>query len=73
MPVSAEPTASLFKAVNLSHVTLAASNLERTREFYQSILGLTAYEQNEIGLFLDVGEHFNGVGLASKANEKGGY
>jgi catechol 2,3-dioxygenase-like lactoylglutathione lyase family enzyme len=70
--VPVEAPAPLFKPVNLNHITIAVSDLDRTRVFYESVLGLTPYKRNEIGLFLGVGEHFVGVDLASKAKEKVG-
>jgi catechol 2,3-dioxygenase-like lactoylglutathione lyase family enzyme len=70
--LSSETPKSLFKAVNLNHVTLAVSDFGRTIDFYQSILGIKAYKQDEIGVFLGVGEHFIGIDLASKENVKVG-
>lgn len=62
----------LFRAINLNHVTLAASDLERTRKFYESILGLKPYKQDKIGYFLAVGDRFVGVDPASPEKEKVG-
>jgi glutathione S-transferase fosA5 len=61
---------SVFKTRNLNHVTLATSDLARSRDFYERILGLPVLKQDEYGLFLGAGEQFIGVDLAVKANEK---
>lgn len=70
--VSAEPPKSLFTPVNLNHVTMAVSDLKRTRDFYESILGMKVYKQNGNGLFLGIGEHFVGADFAPKVNENVG-
>jgi hypothetical protein len=66
------PSTSVFRAKNLNHVTLAASNLERTRDFYERILGLSFHNLDEKGFFFGVGNQTIGVDLASSANEKVG-
>lgn len=51
--VVARPPNAVFKARNLNHVTLATSDLDRSRDFYQRILGVTVLKQDELGLFLE--------------------
>jgi catechol 2,3-dioxygenase-like lactoylglutathione lyase family enzyme len=63
---------SVFQARNLNHVTLATSDLARSRDFYQHILGLPVLKQDGDGLVLGAGKQFIGVDLASKAKEKVG-
>ena len=71
LPLTSAPT-PVFRAKNLNHVTLAASNLERTRDFYERILGLSFHKLDENGFFLGVGNQTIGVDLASTAHEKVG-
>jgi catechol 2,3-dioxygenase-like lactoylglutathione lyase family enzyme len=68
----ARPPTSVFQARNLNHVTLATSDLARSRDFYQHILGLPVLKQDGDGLVLGAGKQFIGVDLASKAKEKVG-
>jgi hypothetical protein len=66
---SAQTTKSIFRAINLNHVTVATNDLNRTREFYQRVFGTPAFGQDENGLYLRVGDRCIGVDLASKAKE----
>jgi len=50
-----------FRARSLNHVTLSVSNVERSTQFYQSILGIEEISRQKNGINLGVGESFIGL------------
>jgi catechol 2,3-dioxygenase-like lactoylglutathione lyase family enzyme len=53
--------AGTFQATSLNHVTLAVSDVERSRQFYESVLGASAVSKQENGINLGLGESFLGL------------
>lgn len=67
--LSAEAEKPIFRAINLNHVALGTTDLNRTKDFYRRIFGMPAFGEDENGVFLRVGDRCIGVDLASKAKE----
>lgn len=53
--------APAFRARSLNHVTLSVSSVERSKQFYQSILGIEEISRQKNGINLGVGESFIGL------------
>jgi catechol 2,3-dioxygenase-like lactoylglutathione lyase family enzyme len=53
-----ETNTSVFQGVNLNHVTLSVSNVQRSRDFYQNLLGFPVLKQDTKGCSLAVGDRF---------------
>ncbi len=50
-----------FRAKSLNHVTLSVSNVEKSRQFYSSILGVEVVSEQKNGINLGLGESFLGL------------
>ena len=57
-PGKAEPA---FAAKSLNHVTLSVSNVEKSRQFYSSILGVSVISEQANGINLGLGNSFLGL------------
>ncbi len=55
---AAEPA---FAAKSLNHVTLSVSNVEKSRQFYSSILGVSVISEQANGINLGLGNSFLGL------------
>lgn len=53
--------AGTFRANSLNHVTLAVSDSERSREFYQRILGSSVVSRQFNGINMGLGDSFLGL------------
>ncbi len=54
-------TGTPFKANSLNHVTLAVKDPERSREFYESVLGIDVVSRQSNGINLGLGDSFLGL------------
>ncbi len=54
-PTTADTPAAPLNPVTLNHVTLAVSNVERSREFYQNILNMPVVSRQKNGINLGAG------------------
>ena len=64
LPVTAAESESkppAFEAKSLNHVTLSVSNVEKSRQFYSSILGVSTVSTQKNGINLGLGESFLGL------------
>ncbi|HJN11635.1 MAG TPA: VOC family protein [Pirellulaceae bacterium] len=66
MPVTAhsaesEAKAPAFEAKSLNHVTLSVSNVQKSKEFYSSILGVSTVSKQKSGINLGLGDSFLGL------------
>lgn len=50
-----------FQAKSLNHVTLSVSNVEKSKAFYSSILGVSAISEQKNGINLGLGDSFLGL------------
>lgn len=50
-----------FEGKSLNHVTLSVSNVEKSREFYASILGVSTVSTQKNGINLGLGDSFLGL------------
>ena len=50
-----------FRANSLNHVTLAVTDPERSREFYESVLGIDVVSRQSNGINLGLGDSFLGL------------
>lgn len=50
-----------FQAASLNHVSLAVSDPEASREFYQELLGVSVVSRQENGINLGLGDSFLGL------------
>ena len=55
---SATPTSSTFQGVEVNHVALNVTDVKRSRDFYQSHLGLPVVRQSQTNCFLGLGKNF---------------
>jgi catechol 2,3-dioxygenase-like lactoylglutathione lyase family enzyme len=49
---------SAFKGVGLNHIAIRVTNIPRSRDFYQKLLGLPVIRQGETDCFLGLGSDF---------------
>ncbi len=61
--VAAEPKTGqpAFQGRSLNHVTLSVSNVEQSRQFYASILGVSEISRQKNGVNLGLGDSFLGL------------
>ncbi len=61
--VAAEPesTEPAFQGLSLNHVTLSVSDVEKSRQFYSSILGVSVISKQNSGVNLGLGDSFLGL------------
>ncbi len=64
-----ETNGSVFKGINLNHVTLSVSDVQRSRDFYQNLFGFSVIKQNEKECNLAVGDRF----ISLSRYDKPGY
>lgn len=50
-----------FQGQSLNHVTLSVSDVERSRQFYSSILGVSVISKQKNGINLGLGDSFLGL------------
>ncbi len=50
-----------FQGKSLNHVTLSVSNVEKSKEFYSSILGVSTISEQKNGINLGLGDSFLGL------------
>ena len=50
-----------FQGKSLNHVTLSVSNVEKSKEFYSSILGVSTVSEQKNGINLGLGDSFLGL------------
>jgi len=50
-----------FEGKSLNHVTLSVSNVEKSKNFYRSILGVTIISEQKNGINLGLGDSFLGL------------
>ena len=55
------PLGPAFRAKSLNHVTLSVSSVERSKEFYESVLGVAEISRQKNGINLGVGSSFIGL------------
>ncbi len=56
-----ESKAPAFEAKSLNHVTLSVSDVEKSKAFYESILGVSTISTQKNGINLGVGDSFIGL------------
>ena len=61
--------AATFQANSLNHVTLAVADPERSREFYEDVLGIEVVSRQENGINLGLGNSFLGLYEIPKPGE----
>ena len=59
--VRSAQSATPFTANSLNHVTLAVKDPERSREFYESVLGIDVVSRQSNGINLGLGDSFLGL------------
>ena len=59
--VPAKTEEPAFQARSLNHVTLSVSDVERSKQFYSSILGVEEISRQKNGVNLGLGESFLGL------------
>jgi len=52
------PASSIFRGTGVNHVALRVSDVDRSRDFYQSLFGLPVVRQSQNNCFLGIGENF---------------
>src|SRR5262249_27300242 len=68
--LSAQTPAPLFRAKTINHVTITASDPERTAEFYQRVLGVSELRPIDQGVYgLDFENHFIRVDVRPKGGQ----
>ncbi|NND96368.1 MAG: hypothetical protein HKN47_03445 [Pirellulaceae bacterium] len=60
-PAGSASTGPAFKGQSLNHVTLSVSDVEASRKFYSSILGVSVISQQKNGINLGLGSSFLGL------------
>ncbi len=50
-----------FKATSLNHVTLAVADIERSRRFYEEVLGVSVVSTQKNGINMGLGDSFLGL------------
>src|SRR5437899_3257263 len=50
--------ASTFQGVALNHIAINVTNVQRSRDFYQKLLGLPVVRESESNCFLGLGKNF---------------
>ena len=55
---AADAYASTFQGVGLNHLAIRVTNVERSRDFYQKLLGLPILQESEGNCFLGIGKNF---------------
>ena len=55
------PASSVFRGRTLNHITLKVSDLERSKEFYQEMFGLSVSKQTDDGYILGLEDSFLGI------------
>ena len=53
-----QPAQTVFQGRTLNHVTLAVANVDRSRDFYQKLLGLRVINEEKDYCSLDLGQSF---------------
>jgi len=48
----------VFQAVNLNHIALRVTDVQRSRDFYQKMLGLKVDREGDNNCFMTFGNHF---------------
>ncbi|MDP6557961.1 MAG: VOC family protein [Pirellulaceae bacterium] len=56
-----EAKSPAFEAKSLNHVTLSVSNVQKSKEFYSSILGVSTVSKQKSGINLGLGDSFLGL------------
>jgi catechol 2,3-dioxygenase-like lactoylglutathione lyase family enzyme len=59
IPLTARPSG--FVGRSLNHVTLSVSDVDRSRKFYESVLGVSVISTQENGVNLGLGDSFLGL------------
>jgi catechol-2,3-dioxygenase len=68
LATAATDRGSTFRGVALNHVAIRVTNIQRSRDFYQKLLGLPVLHEAEDNCFLGLGNNF----LTLFKNEKPG-
>ena len=55
---TADAYASTFQGVGLNHLAIRVTNVERSRDFYQKLLGLPVIHEGQDNCFLGLGKNF---------------
>ena len=55
---AADAYASTFQGVSLNHLAIRVTDVERSRDFYQKLLGLPVIHQGQDNCFLGLGKNF---------------
>lgn len=58
---AAPPASSPFQGVGLNHIALRATNVQRSRDFYQKLLGLPVVRESQNDCFLGLGKNFMAI------------
>lgn len=56
--VSSAQPASTFEAVNYNHLALRVKDVQKSKEFYMNLLGMTPTRDSATSCFLSFGNHF---------------
>jgi hypothetical protein len=54
---AAPASGSTFQGVAINHIALRATNIPRSRDFYQKLLGLPILQESEGNCFLGIGKN----------------